>query len=102
MVFPLVQAARWGATSRQVVRAFNGRSNLPVHELAKSKVEKPYGRTRPLPSASGNVQFSAWRLAHAVKKADCLRLPTPPILWTGATGFLLENSHLDTSENPPI
>lgn len=88
------QVSHWGAVARRVVRAFNGRSNLPVHELAKAKVEKPHGRTRPLPDSTGNVQFSAWRLAHAVKKADCLRWPTAPIRWVGAAGFLLENGHL--------
>lgn len=88
------QVSHWGAVSRRVVRAFNGRSNLPVYELAKAKVEKPHGRTRPLPKASGNVHFSAWCLAHAVKKADCLRWQTAPIRWVGATGFLLENGHL--------
>lgn len=94
MALPLAQVSHWGAVFRRVVRAFNGRSNLPVHELAKAKVEKPNGRTRPLPKASGNVQFSAWRLAHAVKKADCLRWPAAPIRWVGATGFLLENAVL--------
>ncbi|ABS65933.1 hypothetical protein Xaut_0681 [Xanthobacter versatilis] len=94
MVLPLAHVTHWGAASRQVIRTFNGRSNLPVHELAKAKVAKPRGRTRPLPKASGNVQFSAWRLAHAVKKADCLRWPAAPIRWVGATGFLLENGHL--------
>jgi len=84
----------WGAVTTRVVRALSGRSKLPVHELAKAKVEQPYGRTRPLPKASGSVEFSAWRLAHAVKKADCLRWPAAPILWVGATGFLLENGHL--------
>jgi hypothetical protein len=88
------QASHSGAVSRRVARAFIGRSNLPVHELAKAKVEKPHGRIRPLPKASGNVQFSAWRLAHAVKKADCLRWQTAPIRWVGAAGFLLENGHL--------
>lgn len=94
MSFPLSHAARWGAVSRQVVRTFNGRSKLPIHELAKTTVEKPYARTRPLPSASEELSFSAWRLAHAVKKADYLCWPTSPILWAGATGFLLENGHL--------
>lgn len=84
----------WGTVSRRVVRALSGRSKLPIHELAKAKVELPYGRTRPLPKASGSVEFSAWRLAHAVKKADCLRWPAAPILWVGASGFLLENGHL--------
>ena len=36
------QVSHWGAVSRRVVRAFNGRSNLPVYELAKAKVEKPH------------------------------------------------------------
>jgi hypothetical protein len=94
MVLPLVHMSSWGAASRQVVRALRGRSCLPVHELTKAKVEKPHGRTRPLPKASGSVEFSAWRLAHAVKKADCLRWPTTPIRWLGATGFLLENGLL--------
>lgn len=89
-----IQVSHWGTVSRRVVRALNGRSSLPVYELAKAKVKKPHARTRPLPTASGNVQFSAWRLAHAVRKADCLRWPSSPILWTGALGFLLENSHL--------
>ena len=38
--------------------------------------------------------FSAWRLAHAVKKADCSRWPLHQVLWTGTAGFLLENAHL--------
>lgn len=88
------QVFHWSPISGRVLRAFNGSSNLPVHELAKAKVEKTYGRTRPLPKASGTVQFSAWRLAHAVKKADCLRWPAAQILWAGAIGFLLENGHL--------
>jgi hypothetical protein len=88
------QLSYWGATFRQAVRTFSGRSNLPVHELAKAKVEKDNARTRPLAKASGSVQFSAWRLAHAIKKADCLRWPTAPIRWAGAFGFLLENSHM--------
>ncbi|WP_152505132.1 MULTISPECIES: hypothetical protein [Stappiaceae] len=101
MALPLDHMARWGGVSKRVLQAFNGHSNLPVHELAKAKVEKPHGRTRPLPKASGTVNFSAWRLAHAVKKADCLRWPSAPIRWVGATGFLLENGHLfdwDASE----
>jgi len=94
MILPLVELKRWIAVSKHVVRSFSARSKLPVHELAKAKVEKPHGRTRPLPKSSRNVQFSAWRLAHAIKKTDCLRCPTAPIQWAGATGFLLENGHL--------
>ncbi len=84
----------WGAISRRVIRALGGRSKLPIHELAKAKVRQPYGRTRPLPKALDSVEFSAWRLAHAVKKADCLRSPPSSTLWVGAAGFLLENGHL--------
>lgn len=40
------------------------------------------------------MKFSAWRLAHAVKKADCARWPSSQVLWTGTAGFLLENAHL--------
>lgn len=80
--------------ARRFVRALNGRSSLPIHELPKAKVEKPYDRIRPLPKASGALKFSAWRLAHAIKKADCLRWPSAPIRWAGATAFLLENGHL--------
>lgn len=94
MVLPLASLGTWAAVPRHVLRSFHGRSHLPVHELSKAKVEETNGRTRPLPKSSSNVQFSAWRLAHAVKKADCLRLPTAPIRWLGATGFLLENAHL--------
>ena len=94
MALSVARIAHWGAATRRVIGAFNGRSNLPVYELAKAKVEKPHARTRPLPKASGNVEFSAWRLAHAVKKADCLRWPASPIVWAGAVGFLLENGHL--------
>lgn len=93
MMLPLSQMNHWGS-SRQIARTFSGRSNLPIHELEKAKVEKVRARTRPLPAASGNVQFSAWRLAHAVKKSDCLRWPSSPILWAGTIGFLLENGHL--------
>ena len=48
----------------------------------------------PFQNQSGDVSFSAWRLAHAVKKADCARWPSSQILWTGTAGFLLENAHL--------
>lgn len=85
---------RWPTLRRAAIQAFSGRSRLPVHELEKAKVEKSHGRTRPLPKSSGDLQFSAWRLAHAIKKADCLRWPTVPIRWIQAAGFLLENGHL--------
>lgn len=86
--------APWLSLRANVVKAFAENSQLPIHELAKEKVQKPRAHIRPFPDASGHVKFSAWRLAHAIKKADCLRLPSPPILWTGAVGFIVENSYL--------
>lgn len=92
MIVPAL--APWLSLPANVVKAFAGKSQLPIHELAKAKVQKPRAHVRPFPDASGHVKFSAWRLAHAIKKADCLRLPAPPILWTGAVGFIMENGHL--------
>ncbi len=94
MAHPLSRLGPWVALPMQVLRAFNGRSSLSIHEIDKAKVQKHRGHIRPFPAASGNVAFSAWRLAHAIKKADCLRWPSAPILWAGASGFLLENGHL--------
>lgn len=94
MVIPPSGLNLWVPVSMQDIRALNKRSSLPIHELAKAKVEKPRGHIRPLPKASGDLRFGSWRLAHAIKKADCLRWPTAHIQWVGATGFLTENSHL--------
>lgn len=94
MAHLLSRLGPWVGLPQQVLRAFNGRSSLPIHEIDKAKVEKHRAHIRPFPLNSGNVAFSAWRLAHAIKKADCLRWPSAPILWAGASGFLLENGHL--------
>ena len=91
---PLFGLNHWIALPRQVLRAFNGNSSLPIHELDKAKVQKTRARIRPFPKSSGNVSFSAWRLAHAIKKADCARWPSAQVLWAGASGFILENAHL--------
>lgn len=79
---------------REVLRAFSGRSSLPVHEFDRSKVETPYRRLRPLPQPTSDLTFTAWQLAHALKKADCARWPSSHLLWVGAAGFLLEQVHL--------
>lgn len=91
---PLIGLNHWIALPQQVWSAFNGKGSLPIHELDKAKVQKSHARIRPFPKSSGDVTFSAWRLAHAIKKADCARWPSSQILWAGATGFLLENTHL--------
>ncbi|WP_413874610.1 hypothetical protein [Albidovulum sp.] len=93
IVHPLAALAPWVSLPANIVKAFAGECSLPIHELEKAKVQKLRAHVRPFPDASGNVTFSAWRLAHAIKKADCLRWPSAPVLWRGATGFLLENGH---------
>ncbi|MDF1735174.1 MAG: hypothetical protein P1U37_07820 [Minwuia sp.] len=91
---PLTGLYHWIAMSQQVLNAFNGKGSLAVHELDKAKVQTPHAHIRPFPRSSGNVNFSAWRLAHAIKKADCARWPSSHALWTGSAGFLLENAQL--------
>lgn len=94
MMHPLSVLTPWFSLPVDIARAFTANSSLPVHELDKAKVQTPRTHVRPFPDACGVVSFSAWRLAHAIKKADCLRWPSAPQLWAGATGFLLENGHL--------
>ena len=94
IVCPPAGLNRWAVMPRQMLRAINGRNSLCVHELDKAKVQKPRAHVRPLPDKSGNVNFSAWRLAHAVKKADCARWPSSRILWTETAGFCLEYARL--------
>lgn len=91
---PFTGFGHWSALPRQVLSAFNGNSSLPIHELKKANVQKPNARIRPFSKSSGNVKFSAWRLAHAIIKADCARWPSSLPLWIGPAGFLLENAQL--------
>jgi len=67
---------------------------LPIYECDKTKVQTKHGRVRPLGKEKDTFSFTAWRLAHALKKADCAREPTPVLLAMGAAGFLLEHIHL--------
>ena len=78
----------------EIIRAFNGHSVLPVYECNETDVRTPYRRVPPSTTQPENLSFDAWRLAHAVKKADCVRWPSSRILWPGAFGFLLENVHI--------
>lgn len=86
---------------RPLFQMFNRHhSKLPVYELAKCSVMKPHARSRPLPESSGEVKFDAWRLFHAVTKADYLQRPAPSDVWTRARGTLIENNDLfDWNEN---
>lgn len=94
MIQPIIFWGAWLSAPHHILRSLTGRSQLPIHELLKSKVNTPYARIRPLPKSSGSVHFSAWRLAHAVKKADCLRWTGVQTPLLGASGFLLENGDL--------
>lgn len=78
----------------RILHTFNGRSRLPEYECDKETVQTLGQRLRPLPSAKTQLHFSAWSLAHAVKKADCARWPPSKSLSMGAAGFLLEHVQL--------
>mgnify|MGYP007095982205 CR=1 FL=1 len=67
-------------------------SSLPVHDLTATFGSKT--PLRPLPAATSKLSFSMWRLAHAIKKAECANpvLAHAPNLM--ALGFILENQHL--------
>ena len=93
-LLPLGAGRAWISLPSEILRTFNGRSRLPVFEIEKKIVQKPYARVRPLTQATGDLSFGAWRLAHALKKADCARRPSSSLLWVGTVGFLLEHAHL--------
>ena len=84
----------WISLPSEILRTFNGRSRLPVFEIDKKIVQKPYARVRPLTQPTGDLSFGAWRLVHALKKADFARRPSSSLLWPGTVGFLLEHAHL--------
>ena len=85
----------WAALPIDMIRAFSGRSCLPVYEFSEHDVEQPRREISPrLAQPTAELPVDAWRLAHAVKKADCARWPTSRILWPTVTGFLLENIYL--------
>lgn len=93
-VLPVLTRGGWTSLPFDLARTFAGNSQLPVYECDKAKVQKKHGRVRPLGKAKEEISFSAWRLAHALKKADCAREPSSVLLGVGAAGFLLEHIHL--------
>ena len=93
-VLPVLTRGGWTSLPFDLARTFTGNSQLPVYECDKAKVQTKHGRVRPLGSAKEEISFSAWRMAHALKKADCAREPSPVLLAMGAAGFLLEHVHL--------
>jgi len=91
---PVRTRGGWTSLPFDLVRAFRGNSRLPVYEIDKAKVQRKNGRVRPLGTANDEISFGAWRLAHALKKAECAREPSAALLAVGAAGFLLEHIHL--------
>ncbi len=85
---------RWMSLPFDLARGFTGQSQIPVHELDRRTVITPRARARPLGSASGKIEISAWRLAHAIKKADCARRFPPLWLYVASAGFLIEHFYL--------
>ena len=91
---PMRTRGGWTSLPFDLVRAFTGNSRLPVYEFEKAKVQKRHSRLRPLATANEDISFGAWRLAHALKKAECAREPNAVLLAVGAAGFLIEHMHL--------
>ena len=94
--FPFFGASRsiWVSLPSEIFQALNGRSCLPIFEVDRKTVQTHRARIYPLGQPTASLSFSAWRLAHALKKADCARWPSPHSLWLETTGFLLENMQL--------
>lgn len=92
--YPFIDLSHWIALPRQVLSAFKGKGSLAIHELDKAKVQTPYNPIRPFPNSSVNLSFTSWRLAHAIKKADCSRWSSSQPLWLETVGTLLENAKL--------
>ena len=78
----------------RMVHAFNGKSSLPVYECKETGVKKSYCRFLSFSEQRASLSFSAWRFAHAVKKAECTRWSSSRILWPESIGFLFESIHL--------
>jgi hypothetical protein len=85
-------------------RAFASRPTLPMCEVEREHIQARHRRIRPFNRRTGfkgapagftaeELVLSAWRLAHAVRKADCL-LPSLRSSPLAVLGFLLE--HLAT------
>jgi hypothetical protein len=90
-------------SATRILRAFGTRASLPVFELERAHIQKKGTRIRPFVADRGftrdplcpsmnvspaELQITGWRLAHAVKKADCLR--QMPFTFLQRLGFLLE------------
>ncbi|MCB9972624.1 MAG: hypothetical protein H6847_14030 [Hyphomonas sp.] len=91
---PSSSFAPWFSQLAHLAATLSSHSGLPVHEIEKAKVLKKHAKIRPLPNSSVQLGFSAWKLAHAIKKADCARWRANAPLFVSASGFLIENAQL--------
>ena len=87
---PYTTRSGWVTLPIEMIRAFVEKSSLPVYECDANKVKKRGCKVLPSVQPT-NLPFSAWGLAHAVKKADCARWPSSRTIWPRAVGFFLEN-----------
>jgi len=91
---PSIGFPPWFRQLAHLADTLTSSSGLPVHEVEKSKVLKKHAKIRPLPDTSDKLGFSAWKLAHAIKKADCAHWRASSPLFVSTTGFLIENAQL--------
>lgn len=75
-------------------RQLVGQSQLPLYELDQANIESKQGKIRPFGQSPAHLGIRAWRLFHAVKKADCARRVPHLFLVLGSMGLLLEHSFL--------
>ena len=75
-------------------QVFRSRNSLPIFNIDKEIIQENYARIRPFLNPDDKLEFSSWRLAHAVKKAECACWPLIKNRLVGALGFFLENSHV--------
>lgn len=88
----------------RILRAFGTQATLPLYELDRAHVQTKGTRIRPFVAGRGfskdplcpgtsarppELELTGWRLAHAVKKADCLR--QMPFEFLQRLGFFLEH-----------
>ena len=107
MIFPWSPFGAWEGTFRNLVRQLSGTSQLPLYELDLQNVSSASGKIRPFVNPRGftrdpkclphgrnpdSLKFRAWKLAHAIKKADCANHVPSHILFVWSFGFLLEHA----------
>ena len=91
-----------------LIQQMTGRSQLPLYELDEQHVLNK-GNIRPFENPRGftgdpkclmpgdkpdYLNFRAWKLAHAIKKADCAKNAYTRLLPVWSFGFLLESARV--------